>query len=196
MWDCLVLQVQLLSHPAWLIRAGTCSGSVCVARSQLSPVPHHWIRVLFYASSCLKGKRGCVLQARLLCYPSQYHVVLKAVFRPSCKEQDKSNVKVYWPCTAALKLSPEEETALRSCREPSNRDLGQELFRSRSYEENLTTSLLLWHSFPQQRGIPVKLMYLLVLETSHVQMLDVALSLLKKLLQLRYWPESLSDSVF
>lgn len=125
MWDCLVLQVQLLLHPVWLIRAGTCSGSVCVARSQLSPVPHHRIRVLFYASSCLKGKRGCVLQACLLCYPSQYHVVLKAVFRPSCKERDKSNVEVYWPCTAALKLSPEEETALHSCREPSNRDLGQ-----------------------------------------------------------------------
>lgn len=75
-----------------------------------------------------------MLQACLLCYPSQYHVVLKAVFRPSCKEQDKSNVKVYWSYTAARNLSPEEETALPSCREPSNRGLGQavELFRSRN----------------------------------------------------------------
>lgn len=37
-------------------------------------------------------------------------------------------------------------------------------------------------SFPRQRGIPVRLLCLLELKTSHVQMLDVALSLLKKLL--------------
>lgn len=95
---------------------------ICVARSQLSPVTDHWVRVLFYASSCLKGKRGCVLQA-CLCYPSQHHVVSKAVFRPSCKEQDKSNIKVYWPSTAALKLHP-VETALPCCRGP-NGGLGQ-----------------------------------------------------------------------
>lgn len=34
----------------------------------------------------------------------------------------------------------------------------------------------------------MRLLYLLVVETSHVQMLDVGLCLLKKLLQLRYWP--------
>lgn len=75
-----------------------CSFRICVARSQLSPVPDHWVGVLFCASSCLKGRRGCVLQACLLCYPSQHHVVLKAVFRPSCKEQDKSDIKVALYC--------------------------------------------------------------------------------------------------
>lgn len=59
-----------------------------------------------------------MLQICLLCYPSQPCVVLKAVFRPSCKEQGKSNTKVYWSCMAALKLSPEEETALPSCKGP------------------------------------------------------------------------------
>lgn len=34
----------------------------------------------------------------------------------------------------------------------------------------------------------MRLLCLLVLETSHVQMLDVALSLLKKLLWMTYWP--------
>lgn len=123
--DHLVLQEQLFSHPAWLIRTGTHSGSVYVARSQLSPVTDHWVRVLFYANSCLKAKRGCVHQACLLCYPSQCCVVLKAIFRSSCEEHDKSNIKVYWLCTAALKLSPEEETALPSCRGPGKWGLGQ-----------------------------------------------------------------------
>lgn len=57
--------------------------------------------------------------------PSQHHAILKALFRPSCKEQDKSNIKVYQPCTAALKLHPEEETDLPCCRGPSTRGLGQ-----------------------------------------------------------------------
>lgn len=35
--DPLVLHAPLFSRPAWLIRADTSSGSVCVARSQLSP---------------------------------------------------------------------------------------------------------------------------------------------------------------
>lgn len=35
--DPLVLHALLFSCPAWLIRADTSSGSVCVARSQLSP---------------------------------------------------------------------------------------------------------------------------------------------------------------
>lgn len=54
--DCLVLRVQLFLHAAWLIRAGTHSRCVCVARSQLSPVTDHWERVLFYSTSCLRWK--------------------------------------------------------------------------------------------------------------------------------------------
>lgn len=59
--DPLVLHVPQFSCPVGLIRPGTSSGSVCVARSQLSPVllnhfasamteTEHLIRVVFYAA--------------------------------------------------------------------------------------------------------------------------------------------------
>lgn len=56
-----------------------------------------------------------------------------------------------------------------------------DLFRRRNEDESLTITLLCG-THRVQRGTAARLLCLLVGETNHVQVLDVAMSLLKKLL--------------
>lgn len=110
---------QELRWIVWSYKRGCFQSRICLccqvsAQSSARPLSKSFVLCKVLS----QGKERLCAPGLSSMLPSQHHVVLKAVFRPSCKEQDKSNIEVFWPCTAALKLCPEEETALPAAEDP------------------------------------------------------------------------------